>query len=547
VTSTFGMPISQIVAQTPRYESLFELEQRGCARSYLAIDRGVPPGARLVVVHVVPPSLSRDSDFVALFAARASALLSVTHPNLMRTLDFVAKGQRCQWVSEFIQGHTLSSLLAKRKGAEQALTLRQHLTILCDVLRGLEHAHRAVDAAGLPKPIVHRHLSPSSVLVSYDGTVKLTDATLCVAPEVFVGRFEGEAERLAYQAPECCLGSVDDPRSDVFAVGALLWEAVCQRRRPVGSSIEEALEMCRMAAEPDFDGAGPGVSPTLAAITRRALARDPGERYQSARELRLGLEAQMPPVPMGRDRASLFAFMCNHFFEEHGALERLLESRAPGVLDITDARQAVVAANADASSESSGPDSHAESGAPAHSSAPALADVGESVGSSRLGRRVRQAIAALSIAGTMVLTFPLVRPDIRSQRATESVLHQLRSQPDPTASAPAAPAPAPSVAAPAAPAPAPSVAAPAPTPPVAAPPVAVPPAVPTAPAPPAEAPARASDPSARAKSGAAASAPVPPGAAASAPRGPGEAASAPLAPASAAMPPTLEDGPDGPP
>jgi serine/threonine protein kinase len=551
-------------ARPSRYESLFELEQRGCARSYLAIDHGTPAGARLVVVHVVPRSLSRDPDFVPLFGARAGALLSVTHPNLVRTLDFVAKeGQRCQWVSEFIQGHTLGSLLAKRKGAGRALTLRQHLTILCDVLRGLEHAHRVADAAGTPNPIVYRHLSASSVLVSYDGTVKVTDAALCSVPSITSGRFDGEVERLAYRAPECCLGGKGDPRSDVFAVGALLWEAVYQRPRPVGSSIEAALEMCRSAAEPEFD-ADSGVSPTLSAITRRALARDPSERYQSARELRLGIEAQMPPVSESRDRAALFAFMCSHFYEEHEALQRLLESRAPSVLDPARAREADAHGHdrADVGADTDSgivPQSHvrALSAQPPRADSSNGEDVrnasvsergmgsgGEApagVGSSRFGRRVRRGVAALSLAGGTIFAFFMVRPDLGSQRATQSVVQHLRS-PSPSAQAPvvtpappSAPVPPPS---PAVPAPAtgvtpavtpgaipeparalipaviPRASTPAPAP---VPPITVAPAVPVSPAPRPSA-AAASDPGVRARSGAAESDPLVPATAATPPR-----------------------------
>jgi eukaryotic-like serine/threonine-protein kinase len=405
----------EAAARPPRYEPLFELEQSGCARSHLAIDHGEPaaaasPGApeplagdHLVVVHVVPPTVTRDPAFIPRFTAGATALLGMSHPNLVRTLDFVANEQRCQWTSEFIQGHTLTSLLGKKRGAERALTLRQHLTILCEVLRGLEHAHRLVDAEGAPRPIVHHHLSPSSVLVSYEGEVKVTDAVLCTVPAVTGGRFDGEAERLAYQAPECCKGGTGDPRSDIFAVGALLWEAVCGRPRPVGASLDEARQMCERAAEPEFGGAGTGVSPTLIAITRRALAKDPGERYQSAREFLLALEAQMPAAA-NRDRGSLFAFMCNHFHEEHEVLQRLLESRANALL---------AAARAEA-------ESCVQHGASA------LPEPPPHPGGSRLAHRLLRGALGLALAAGAVFAFFIVRPQHGSTRGPETIVQRLR-------------------------------------------------------------------------------------------------------------------------
>jgi serine/threonine protein kinase len=410
VTQRVAPSAFESAARSPRYEALFELEQSGCARSYLAIDHGGPSslsgprGDRLVVVHVLPPSFARDPDFSARFVARAAGLLSVAHPNLVRTLDVVADGQRCHWVSEFIQGHTLASLVAKRKDGERALTLRQHLTILCEVLRGLEHAHRVVDASGTSRPLVHRHLSPTSVLVSYEGKVKITDAALCEAPQLILGRFDAEAERLAYQAPEWCLGGAGDPRSDIFAVGALLWEAVCGRSRPVGASVAEALDMCENATQPEFGPPDADISPTLVAITRRALAKDPNERYQSARELRLGLEAQMPPVPASRDRGSLFAFMCNHFHEEHEVLQRLLESRAPGVLEgVSDAESELDRVSA------------------ALSSPPPLSGVQPPAGISRAGRRLRQGGAVASIVGAGVLAFVLVQGVLRQSSSRQGL------------------------------------------------------------------------------------------------------------------------------
>ena len=339
----------------PRYEYLLELEQSGGARCHLAIDPGNGPDTgvasgdrgpstrRLVSVHLVPRAVAEDDELRSQFAARAAAFLALRHPNLVSTFEAVSEGRRCHWVSEFVPGEPLSRLLKKTKRGRRALSTRQILAILCDVVRALEHAHGAVDAAGLPRPVVHRNLRPTSVLVTYEGMVKVSGELCHGAPEVRAvagsslevsslagseGPFDGLPARLAYLAPECCSGDAGDVRCDVYSVGAILWEALAGRPRSAGLSPQQALALRLGGGEPALEDVCPDVLPALAAVTRRALSTDPGDRHQSMSALREELEQIAQLRVLVNETSPLFGFMCNHFFEEYTALQALLEEHS---------------------------------------------------------------------------------------------------------------------------------------------------------------------------------------------------------------------------
>jgi eukaryotic-like serine/threonine-protein kinase len=316
-----------------RYSILFEVGWSGLARSHLAIDRGSGHGANLVVMHVAPPQVVSDDERRARFALRAAALLRLRHPNVVRALSHVADGGNAHWVSEAVQGQPLSVLMRVRPRTLSPLQLAR---VLCDVLRGLECLHGAVDAEG--RPIVHGSLSPASVLVSYDGRVKLDVSAAPGFPTDCRGALAAHALRSAYQAPECLQGLAPDHRSDLYAVGAMLWEGVTGRSlssplRPSEPAL--ALELAEpsewLALGPELANASPGVLPALSALCRRVLAPNPAARHQSARELLNEIEALDLAEAFRGEQSSLFGFMCNHFYEEHAALQELLAERAPGV------------------------------------------------------------------------------------------------------------------------------------------------------------------------------------------------------------------------
>jgi serine/threonine protein kinase len=328
-TATGGFIALQSTSRPVRYEYLRELEQRGGTRSYLALDREVatngPGVAQLVVVNLAPPSVARNERLRSQFAARAAALLPLRHANVVRVYEYVADESCCYWVSEAVQGLPLTRLSATVENGRRALPIREFVRIVCDVLRGLEYAHAATDGAGQPRPAVHRQVSPGTILVSYDGSVKINHVVSCGSPELTTGPVAGLAERLPYLAPECCSGKGVDQRADVYAVGAMIWEAVANRPRSFGATLQESIEMRLQGSEPGLEQVCPDAPSGLVALTKRALAKEPGDRYQTALQLRQELEALMLSDALvsradGSHQSadqSLVEFMSTHFSADY--------------------------------------------------------------------------------------------------------------------------------------------------------------------------------------------------------------------------------------
>jgi serine/threonine-protein kinase len=294
-----------------------------------------------VVVHLAPEAFARDAAFRSILAAKSDTALKLRHPNIVRTLELVAVERSCYWVTEFLPGHTLATILDKRGSRGRLLSLDHYLLVLHEVLLGLEYAHGSRTDAGDPSPIMHRNLCPASVLVGYAGAVKIADYAFAGAAEVTFGRLTGETERLAYLAPERYLGNPVDQRCDIYAVGAMLWDAVAGHPRPAGSSLEQSVQMRLQNGDPDISRVRPDAPAELAAMTRRALAWEPRDRYQTARDLRLDLEAYLVGRGVRPNPRPMLGFMCNHFHADYTALEVRLEAHGPGLLQTLDAIDSV--------------------------------------------------------------------------------------------------------------------------------------------------------------------------------------------------------------
>ena len=201
-----------------------------------------------------------------------------------------------------------------------------HLQILCDVLAGLHYAHELLDYDGTSLQVVHRDVSPQNVFITYHGQVKVVDfgvakatnATVKTAPGTFVGKF-------SYASPEQVLGSGVDARTDVFAVGVMLWEALARKsfseREPTPSACRARVE----GTEPRIADVVPTVDPVLARICDRALAVDIDERFASAKEFRYALQNYMQLAGVRIEATEIGLLMQDVFATERRALHARIE------------------------------------------------------------------------------------------------------------------------------------------------------------------------------------------------------------------------------
>lgn len=238
-----------------------------------------------VAIKRILPHLSSDPRFVELLIAEAKILSVLRHRNIVQIFDVgVGDDGHHFLVMEFVDGVDLGALQRNLEGARRRLPIDLVLHVGAEVCEALEHAQHAAGPDGAPMRLVHRDVTPANVLVSRAGEVKLTDFGLAKRPEdgTSAGGLRG---RFGYVSPEQASGLPVDARSDVFAVGVMMWELALGRRLFSGLPDFEALRAVRENPIPRLRELDPSLPPDLDTILAEALARDPDHRLPGAGEL----------------------------------------------------------------------------------------------------------------------------------------------------------------------------------------------------------------------------------------------------------------------
>ena len=273
---------------------------------------------RLVVIKQLYPELSQDPELVAMFLDEARLGAKLIHPNVVYTLDLGQESGRAFIALEYLEGMTVGQLAGRaRQRLPGGLPPPLVVAIMRDAARGLHAAHEARMPDGSALNIVHRDVSPQNVVVTYGGEVKIVDFGVAHAAvreaRTQVGQVKG---KLAYMAPEQCKGLTVDRRTDVFAVGVVLWELLTgQRLFKRASRLETYKAIFAGAGQPPSQ-LDRRVDPALDAIVMRALALDPARRPQTAAALADELEAWLLARGVGPTAPHLAAFTAHHFAPE---------------------------------------------------------------------------------------------------------------------------------------------------------------------------------------------------------------------------------------
>ena len=245
---------------------------------------------REVAVKILPPSLSGDADRLRRFEQEARAAAALNHPNIVAVHDIGTHSSGPYIVSELLEGETLRTRLASG-----ALSARKAVDYGIQLAHGLAAAHE--------KGIVHRDLKPENAFVTEDGRLKILDfglAKLKPAPagldslmEAPTQTFETEPGvvmgTVGYMSPEQVRGQPADHRSDIFALGAMLYEMLTGERAFRGGSAFETMSAILKEEPPEPSRFSPAIAPALHRIVRRCLEKSPAERFQSARDLAFAL------------------------------------------------------------------------------------------------------------------------------------------------------------------------------------------------------------------------------------------------------------------
>lgn len=278
-------------AQVGRYHLLRRLAIGGMAELHLACAEGVAGFQKVVVLKRVLPHLAADRSFVDLFVNEARLAANLDHPNLVQVMDIGEADGEYFYVMEYVHGRNVRELLGEAAN-RGGLPLPVALTVITAAASGLHHAHERTDLTGRPLGLVHRDVSPSNVLISYDGAIKVTDFGIAKASARSVETIGGAMKgKIGYMSPEQCRGEPVDRRSDIFALGILTYELTTTERLFFGDSDFAVLNKVVHGRFDPPSSRVPGYPPALERIVLRALALDPDERYPSAAELLRDVEA----------------------------------------------------------------------------------------------------------------------------------------------------------------------------------------------------------------------------------------------------------------
>jgi hypothetical protein len=259
------------------------------AELFLARADGIEGFAKLVALKRILPHKATSERFVRMLLNEARLVAALDHPNIAQVHDIGLEQGEYFFAMEYVHGQDLAHVL--HRAPHHKLHLENALHIAVGVCAGLHCAHIARDATGRPLDIVHRDVSPSNVLVSYQGAVKLVDFGVAKAATLVSETREGVIKgKYGYMSPEQCLGDPLDRRSDVFAVGILLWEMTVGRRLYMFKGELASLQRIVYVDAPRPSTYAAHYPAELEHIVMRALARDPRQRYQSAEQLQLDLE-----------------------------------------------------------------------------------------------------------------------------------------------------------------------------------------------------------------------------------------------------------------
>jgi serine/threonine protein kinase len=312
-------------ASLGKYEILRRLATGGMAEIYLARVSGTAGFEKLVVLKRILPNVAADHGFVQMFLDEARLAATLRHPNIADVFDVGEEDGSYYFAMEFIHGQDARAIKLATFSQSRELPIEIALTIINGTTYALAYAHAKEGPQG-PLGIVHRDVTPSNILVSYDGAVKLVDFGIARADtrsavvKTRTGTLKG---KVPYMSPEQARGGALDRRSDLFSLGGLLYELTTGRRPFEYRSEFETLDAIASGKVKPPSSLIPSYPRDLEAIVMKLLALDPASRYQNADDVMLALERLIKDHGMLVSERVLAKFMRELFAAEIAAWDTM--------------------------------------------------------------------------------------------------------------------------------------------------------------------------------------------------------------------------------
>jgi serine/threonine-protein kinase len=318
--------------QLGNYELVMRIGRGGMATVWVAHEHATQPeDDRLVAVKAMLADLADEPEFVRMFLDEVRLIRAIRHPNIVDVYD-VGEEDGVMWMAmEWVEGESLHSVIAEA-GKRRAIPPEIAVQIIADAAAGLHAAHELRDIDGTPQELVHRDVSPHNILISTSGQVKLVDFGVAKA----VGRMSDQTRsgqlkgKFGYMSPEQATGNEVDRRSDVFALGVVLYELTTSRRLFRGESDLDTLRLVTSGQIPRPTKLDPSYPAGLERVVLKALERSVERRYQTAAdlegELRDFLKAERVVVPRSGVAGLLKRVMGSRIEQRRRAVRKALKT-----------------------------------------------------------------------------------------------------------------------------------------------------------------------------------------------------------------------------
>jgi len=268
-----------------RYRVTERLEAGGMAEVFIGEAVSVQGFKKKVAIKRVLPHLAQNRNFMGMFLDEARLGAKLSHANVVSVFDIGAADNTYFIVMEYVDGGNLKTVMEALRKQGRHFPIKEAIYICMEACRGLGYAHELTDDDGHGMNLVHRDVSPPNILISKRGEVKVTDFGLAKSitqlektdPGVVKGKF-------SYLSPEAGMGLAVDARADIFALGIVLWELLAGRRLFLGETDYQTVKLVQQANVPSIQRLNPEADAEFEELLRKALARDPAHRYQTARE-----------------------------------------------------------------------------------------------------------------------------------------------------------------------------------------------------------------------------------------------------------------------
>ena len=297
-----------------RYRVVDEIGVGGMATVHLARMDGEGGFQKWVAIKKVHAHLTQDEHFVNMFLDEARIAAKISHPNVAQVFE-LGTHEQTYWIAmEYLQGEPVREVMRINEERGQSLAPDLAACVIADAAEGLHAAHELKGKRGEPLNLVHRDVSPHNLFLTYDGQVKVVDFGIAkVSGRLSRTRAGTLKGKLAYMAPEQLRGEEVDRRTDIFALGIVLWELTTGKRLFRMDNEIDTLEKVRLCIVPPPSHGRPDFPTELESIVMRALEKDPARRFQSAKDLSRALHKYLMHAGAFVGREELAAYVTGLF------------------------------------------------------------------------------------------------------------------------------------------------------------------------------------------------------------------------------------------